>query len=95
MSIFLLFNNSESNDNNSNNSTNSTNSNYTELQYLYTLLIKVKELFRENFSSISIDTKISTRPNRKADLRNSFSGTLDQTITKVGSERGYATRKNL
>jgi hypothetical protein len=92
MSIFLLFNNSESNDNNS---TNSTNSNYTELQYLYTLLIKVKELFRENFSAISIDTKISTRPNRKADLRNSFSGTLDQTITKVGSERGYATRKNL
>lgn len=94
MSIFLLFNNSENNDNNTNN-TNNTNNVYEELQYLYILITKVKSILRDNFSAITVDSKMSTRPNRKADRRDSFAGTLDQTITKVGSERGYATRKNL
>lgn len=94
MSIFLLFNNSENNDNNTNN-TNNTNNVYVELQYLYILITKVKAIIRDNFSAITIDTKMSTRTNRKIDRRDSFAGTLDQTIAKVGSERGYATRRNL
>ena len=92
MSIFLLFNNP---DNNNTNNTNNTNNVYEELQYLYILITKVKAILRDNFSAITIDTKMSTRITRKADLRDTYSGTLDQTITKVGSERGYATRRNL
>ena len=92
MSIFLLFNNP---DNNNTNNVNNVNNVYDELQYLYILITKVKAVLRDNFSAITVDTKMSTRPNRKTDLRNSFTGALDQTIAKVGSERGYATRRNL
>jgi hypothetical protein len=84
MSIFLLF-----------KQNNSGNSDYLELQYLYNLLTKVKSNLRDDFSSISIDTKISTKQNRKSDKRDTFTGTLDQTLATVGSIRGYATRKNL
>ena len=84
MSIFLLF-----------KQNNSGNSDYEEIQYLYNLLLKVKSNFRDDFSSISLDTKISTRPNRKSDKRDTFAGTIDQTLATVGSIRGYATRKNL
>lgn len=30
----------------------------------------------------------------KADLRDTFAGTLDQTESKVGAVRGYATKRN-
>lgn len=64
--------------------TNDTNSFYSN-----------KAILRDSFSGVSVDTSLATRPSRKTDLRDTFSGTLDQTITKVGSERGYATRKSL
>lgn len=54
-----------------------------------------KGIIRDNFSGVTVDTKLSTKSTRKADLRDTFSGTLNQTISVVGSERGYATRKNL
>jgi len=54
-----------------------------------------KAILRDNFTGVSVDTSLATRTTRKADLRDTFSGTLDQTITKVGSERGYATRRSL
>jgi len=92
MSIFLLFNNP---DNNNTNNTNNTNNVYDELQYLYILIIKVKAILRDDFSAITVYTSLATRSSRKADLRDTFSGPLDQTIAKVGSERGYATRKSL
>jgi hypothetical protein len=85
MSIFLLF---KSNNNNNNNE-------YIELAYLYKLLEKVKTISRDNFSDKTIDTKISTKQNRKSDKRDTFAGTLNQTLTAVGSVRGYATRRNL
>jgi hypothetical protein len=54
-----------------------------------------KAILRDNFSGVNVNTSLANRPSRKADLRDTFSGTLDQTLTKVGSVRGYATRKNL
>ncbi len=54
-----------------------------------------KAILRDSFSGINVDTSLANRPSRKADLRDTFSGTLDQTLTKVGSERGYATRRSL
>lgn len=54
-----------------------------------------KAILRDSFLGVSVDTSLATRPSRKTDLRDTFSGTLDQSITKVGSERGYATRKSL
>ena len=95
MSIFLLFNNPDNNNTNNINNVNNVNNVYDELQYLYILITKVKAILRDDFSAITVDTKMSTRPNRKTDLRNSFTGALDQTIAKVGSERGYATRRSL
>lgn len=83
MSIFLLF------------KSNNNNNEYIELAYLYKLLEKVKNISRDEFSDKTIDSKISTRPNRKSDKRDTFTGTLDQTLTTVGSIRGYATRRNL
>lgn len=53
-----------------------------------------KAMLRDSFAGVNVDTSLTTRSTRKADLRDTFTGTLDQTVTKVGSVRGYATRRN-
>jgi hypothetical protein len=50
-----------------------------------------KALLREYFTAITVDSSVFAG---KADLRDTFAGTLDQTESKVGAVRGYGTRRN-
>jgi hypothetical protein len=50
-----------------------------------------KYILREVFPGVVLDSSVFAS---KADLRDTFAGTLDQTESKVGAVRGYGTRRN-
>lgn len=50
-----------------------------------------KTVLREYFTGLTIESSVFAT---KADLRDTFAGTLDQTESKVGAVRGYGTRRN-
>ncbi len=50
-----------------------------------------KYILREVFPGLVLGNSVFAG---KADLRDTFAGTLDQTESKVGAVRGYGTRRN-
>ena len=50
-----------------------------------------KTVLREYFTGLTLQSSVFAS---KADLRDTFAGTLDQTQTKVGAVRGYGTKRN-
>lgn len=50
-----------------------------------------KVVLREYYTGITVDSSVFAT---KADLRDTFAGTLNQTQATVGAVRGYGTRRN-
>ena len=79
MSILLLF------------STSVAPTYYQEAQTQFYGSATGKYVIRDVFPGLALDSSVFAS---KADLRDTFAGTLDQTESKVGAVRGYGTKRN-
>jgi len=52
-----------------------------------------KTVLREVYQGLTIGNSVF-QANNKADLRDTFTGSLNQTQASVGAQRGYGTRRN-